>query len=178
MTIEKKIREKYGLTQPDFALYLSTSLSLLKLAETGARNLPAAASIKLSAIVIFDAQADATKKETNSPFTESIPAATNKKLTRAVQKYELMLYTTQRQLEKIETRFKQAECLLALCNYFLQQNPADREDVLWLEAQQITARQKLKRYGPAEQECIQWKIACLEFGIKKGKEMPGITLSA
>lgn len=172
MTDEKRIREKYGFTQADLADYLSVSLSLLKLTETGARSLPTPALLKFLEIVLFDAQQDATTKSDETIVTEAAHTTmTYKKLSRAVQKTELQLYVAQRQLEKIQTGYEQAQRLLALCHYFLEKKPAEKTDMLWLESQQYAAQKRLQRYSPNEQAYLQWKIACLQFGIEKGKEI-------
>ncbi len=177
MTAEKRIREKYGLTQPDLANYLDISLILLKRVETGDRSLPIPALLKFSEIGLFDAQQEATERKNDTTDSQiDAPATTNKIPNRAVNKAALQLSVAQRHLQKVQTVYEQAQRLQALCNYLLEKKPTDKIEMLWLEAQQISAKRKLQRYSPAEQDYLEWKAACLQLAIEKGKEMMGEAL--
>ncbi|MEO7584690.1 MAG: helix-turn-helix domain-containing protein [Ferruginibacter sp.] len=62
MNASKEIRQKFGLSQEQMAQYLSVSRSLLSLHEIGKRDLPTAAMVKLSELLLFIKQPPLKKK--------------------------------------------------------------------------------------------------------------------
>jgi len=104
----KEIREKLGLTQPEFATLLGINLGLLAMAEIGKRSLPGSALLLLGQInQIIELHAA-------EPLETSMSAPAKERLAKWIKSKELEFRKAELQLEKLDEKLQQMRKVLAV----------------------------------------------------------------
>lgn len=103
------IREKFGLTQEQLALYLDVTVGLLKMVELGRRELPLEALLKINKLTLF------------APPAPPLPdiAAPNASIEKEKRQLRLEKLRLERTLEQTQEKFISAANGLALAQAFL-----------------------------------------------------------
>jgi transcriptional regulator with XRE-family HTH domain len=162
----KIIRNHFGLTQQNLAIFLEISTSMLAMAETGKRLLPTHALVKLS---LLDAQLQPTKKKEHSRAI----TAQLKKQTAPYTKQMQALYTQiqyavagyKKKYDLMQKRQQQATQALALAQVLQQNNTktiASKKDMAWLQLVEKKAFVDLKNTHPLLQAHTQIKLKLLQ----------------
>ncbi|WP_133055876.1 helix-turn-helix domain-containing protein, partial [Flavobacterium psychrophilum] len=126
------LRDQLGLSQEMMAQYLEITLSQLAMYETGKRELPTGALIKLSVIVLFFEQkqeVSSTEKELLKQEQVKVQEIINRK----AKELEYKQIKAQRALDKIQKKHKQSLQLNLLAQY-LQKNKTEKNNVLLQQA--------------------------------------------
>lgn len=170
--LEKNLREFFGISQQDFATYLSVSRSLLSMVEVGERNLPSGATVKLATLVslVYGKGGLAEQPIKLPPFT----AAEKKTLQQKAADCEWEAEKLRRQLTPMKEVYRQAVYALALCAKQLPGLPNDeahKRERLILEIIQGEAEKKIKDNGPGAQALLQWKIDGAVYGAERVREL-------
>ena len=170
--LEKTLREFFGISQQDFATYLSVSRSMLSMVEVGERELPGAASVKLATLVslVYGKGGLAEQPIELPPLT----AAEKKMLAQKAADCEWEAEKLRRQLTAMKEVYAQALRALALCTKMLPNTPADEQhkrERLTLEIIQDEAEKKIRNNSPGAQALLQWKIDGLVNGAERAKEI-------
>ncbi|ELM3651075.1 helix-turn-helix transcriptional regulator [Flavobacterium psychrophilum] len=132
MKTTQLLRDQLGLSQEMMAQYLEITLSQLAMYETGKRELPTGALIKLSVIVLFFEQkqeVSSTEKELLKQEQVKVQEIINRK----AKELEYKQIKAQRALDKIQKKHKQSLQLNLLAQY-LQKNKTEKNNVLLQQA--------------------------------------------
>jgi transcriptional regulator with XRE-family HTH domain len=161
----KIIRDNFGLTQQQLAVFLNVSSSMLSMAEIKQRLLPTHALIKLS---LLDAQLQQSKTVANNKAVvlhvkKNAPYFT--KQIRALHK-ELQYKTAlhKKKKEAMKKQHGQAVQTIALANMLQQKSSkmqGNKKDMAWLELIEKKASITLKNTHPVLQAYAQIKIDIL-----------------
>lgn len=152
--LERTLREFFGISQQDFATYLSVSRSLLSMVETGERNLGSEATTRLAALVrlVYEKGGLAEQPAALPPLT----AVEKKTLQQKAKDCEWEAEKLRRQLTPMKEIYAQAIRALALCAKQLPDVPNDeahKRKRLILEIIQGEAEKKKKRPGRGRRPC-------------------------
>jgi transcriptional regulator with XRE-family HTH domain len=177
----KIIRDYFGLTQQQLAVFLNVSSSMLSMAEIKQRLLPTHALIKLNLLDAHMQQPQATAmhkavatqvKQHTVHYTKQMQAL-HKEL-----QYKTALH--KKKMEAMEKQYGQAVQTLALVTALRQKNskaPAAKKDIIWLQLIEKKATITLKNTHPVRQaqaqikmELLQQEAAALETLLQKNTQ--------
>ena len=129
MKTTQLLRDQLGLSQEMMANYLKITLSQLAMHETGKRDLPTAALVKITEILLFFEQKQKKEKE----FLKQQQAKVRQILTQQTKELEYKQIKEQRVLDKIQKKYNQNVQLHSLVQH-LQKNKTTHTDVLLQQA--------------------------------------------
>lgn len=129
MKTTQLLRDQLGLSQEMMANYLKITLSQLAMHETGKRDLPTAALVKIAEILLFFEQKQKNEKE----FLKQQQAKVRQILTQQTKELEYKQIKEQRVLDKIQKKYNQNVQLHSLVQH-LQKNKTTHTDVLLQQA--------------------------------------------
>jgi len=162
------LRERYGLSAPQLAIYLGVSPSLLKMSGKGHRILPFQASMKLYKLELVEL----------IPADENVMINKlkdgNKQLRNIAEEQSFQALKARKQLAKIIRNYQQAINCMALMDHLKQNLLPENEteiDELWINVQQGEARQRATLNGLPVQQYWQWKIDCYAFAAARALEL-------
>ncbi len=168
-----EIRKYFGLSQHDLATYLSVSRSLLMKAELQQRSLPTSAIVKLATLQMII--------QSKAHTTLTSPIAKNKKIANSQLKLlqnqcdinNIKAANLQKKFDALKQRYNQATNLLKTVMQLKLQpkKTVTKADDLWLQMQEIEARNTINKSGEEAQALLQWKISCYQFASEKANEI-------
>jgi len=171
MTSTKKIRQLLQVTQQQLADYLSVTRAQLAMAETGRRQLPTAALLKLSAIERSQAGSAALRgsKEMQKHLVQA-----GKKLLAQVRQYDALAAIETQKLDSL--RSQEQECLkilqvTAALLAELPAVPASKKDRLWLELVESAALKKMETCGTGAQALLQLQADVFAYHARRAREL-------
>lgn len=179
MSTERTVRDYFGWSQEHLAFYLSVSRSLVKLAESGERNLPTTASLKLMDLYLFTQGKDAAGKRLPQKTEPSpTPKSGGKKLLWQASRNRLLANKAEQQLADMQQRHQQAQNSMALVQHLqptvlAATDEQGKDDKVWLGLIEAIAIVALRRNGPDAQAVLQWKLDCYRFAADRAKELAG-----
>lgn len=132
MKTTQLLRDQLGLSQEMMANYLKITLSQLAMHETGKRDLPTAALVKITEILLFFEQKQKNAKE-EKEFLKQQQAKVRQILTQQTKELEYKQIKEQRVLDKIQKKYNQNVQLHSLVQH-LQKNKKTHTDVLLQQA--------------------------------------------
>ena len=158
MNIIKNFREQLGLSQQDLATYLCISKSQISMVESGLRELPTPALVKLA----FFEQAslipnDSLNKENNIHLVKHVELCTKK----------MMLL--EKKLTSMKANFSKGVKLLQAVSKIKETLPSSKEskqDKQWLSAQEKVANKVIHDNSLASQKLLTVQIKALQYEIK------------
>jgi len=161
-------RAKLGLSQRQLAEQLGISKAALSMAESGRRNLPAAALIKMTELqkklaAAMEANIVRGKNESHrDPETETAESDKLRKDQREVQLQKLTA-----QLESMTERYNKLQTQLQLLDTILEKESDDPDKalILSLQSQRINLVSKISKCNLKEQARLRNKIALLNGEI-------------
>ena len=170
-----QLRNYYGLSQANLAIYLSVSVSLLKMVEQGKRELPAPAAIKLTRL---QSHAFGTPKPKGKQPNPPLAADTDKRILKELQNYIRRYENLVRKNELLLTNMQAREQKAMHCQQLIQQllhelHPGEegKKDKIWLELLELEVKDELKLYGAAAQALLQWRTTCYIYSIAAAKKV-------
>ena len=164
MSSIREIRALTGLSHKQLADWLGVSKSLVWYAETGGRNLPAAALLKLNALVLL---LQGLKAGSTTPVAPGMRLVSNPDLLAERHRQKEAFHrrsaaALQRQLHKLQTKRPQLNTRLALFEALRNKAPhwyrVTDADTTWMELTEWFTRDRLPLSGPEQQELLQDKI--------------------
>ncbi|WP_026976873.1 helix-turn-helix domain-containing protein [Flavobacterium tegetincola] len=118
MKISKAIRNAFGVTQMQMAVYLQVTRSQLTMYENGKRDLPLAALVKLSEMEVFLNVLEATPNSTSMPFEDVQLEKAAVVLEKYLNEAAFQLLALQKQLDTMQKAYRQngqlLQCIAAL----------------------------------------------------------------
>ncbi len=164
MSSIREIREFTGLSHKQLADWLGVSKSLVWYAETGGRNLPAAARLKLNALVLLlqGLKAGSTTPVAPGQRLVSNPALLAERHRQKEAFHRRSAAALQRQLSKLQTKRPQLNTRLALFEALRHEAPhwyrVTDADTTWMELTEWFTRDRMPLTGLEQQELLQDKI--------------------
>jgi transcriptional regulator with XRE-family HTH domain len=162
----KIIRDYFGLTQQQLAVFLNVSSSMLSMAEIKQRLLPTHALVKLS---LLDAQLQQPKALTNKkavkPHIKKHTAHYIKQIQALHKELQYKTALLKKKMEAMEKQHGQAVQTLALANTLKQKSgkmPVNKKDAIWLQLIEKKAAITLKNTHPVQQAHAQIKMDMLQ----------------
>jgi transcriptional regulator with XRE-family HTH domain len=162
----KKIRDYFGLTQAELAVFLEVSGSMLAMAETNKRLLPTPALVKLS---LLDAQLQQPKvlasNKAAAPHIKKHTAHYAKQVQALHKELQYKTALHKKKMEAMEKQYGQAVQTLALVNALQQKNSkvtGNKKDTAWLQLIEKKAAVILKNTHPLLQAHAQIKMDMLQ----------------
>jgi transcriptional regulator with XRE-family HTH domain len=169
MTTTQVLRDKLGLSQENMAYYLKITLSQLALYETGRRDLPTHALVKISEIFLYTEQSQKNYKIDNQ-LLKSQELKTNEVLNLLSKELEYKQIKAQRLLDKIQKKYNQSIELYLLAQHL--QNSNKEQSTIFLQL----ASTGLEKYGVTQKtkqiiilEGIKSQLKCID-DLKKSKK--------
>ena len=164
------LREYYGLSQANLAVYLSVSESLIKMVEAGKRELPSLAALKIAwfqqAMLEVDVPTEATE-----PIKENAQKHI-RQLRLLISRMVVQIQKNERELVTMKDRYHQAlrraTLIVRLRNKDLPATELEKDE-LWLDVQQTATKAALQQYGKGAQAILEWKTATLLYSKKKAQ---------
>lgn len=132
MKTTQLLRDQLGLSQEMMAYYLKITLSQLAMYETGKRELPTDALIKIAEIVLFFEQKQKVSKEEYELLNKQ-QSKVHEILKHQVKELEYKQIKEQRALDKIQKKHNQNLQLHSLARY-LQKSKTTQADILLQQA--------------------------------------------
>jgi transcriptional regulator with XRE-family HTH domain len=167
MKLIKEVRRQYGFTQEQLADFLAVSKGLLAMAETGKRELPTAALLKLNRLhqQTMNLPAAGTGKKYAALFIKQQTAAATALQNHAGKcTYEAIIL--QKKLTMLKKNHLQAVNTLHLVAQLRLEAPEDKatakRNMLWVNMIEANTYKRLTSCGEAELQLLQFKIASLE----------------
>jgi transcriptional regulator with XRE-family HTH domain len=162
----KIIRENFGLTQAQLAIFLNISTSMLAMAETNKRTLPTHALVKLHELDAHMQQpvAHAKQKAINTHIQKHAPHHAKQ----LHAHYKELLYQTalhKKKMDAMQTKHAQALQALTLVHALhlkVAKQPIHKKDMAWLAHIEINASTTIKITHPTLQAHTQIKMNMLE----------------
>ena len=158
MNIIKNFREQLGLSQQDLASYLSIAKSQISMVESGLRDLPTPALIKLA----FFEQASLTMIDDLSQ--NHVPD-----LSEYVKLILIKITQKEKKLLAVKTSYNQGLRLLQAVKKSKETIPANKEgkkDEQWLAIQEAIAIKKINDNNTEAQKLLQIQIKAMKFEMK------------
>ena len=158
MNIIKNFREQLGLSQQDLATYLSIAKSQISMVESGLRDLPTPALVKLA----FFEQASLVVKQDIEP-AKSIELA--KQVESCMKKIMLL----EKKLTVMKNNYSQGQRLLQAVTKSKESiagNKDGKKDKQWLTIQEQVAYKKIKDNNLHSQKMLQIQIKVLQYEVK------------
>ena len=162
MNIIKNFREQLGLSQQDLASYLSLAKSQISMVESGLRELPTPALIKLaffeqaSLVAIED-----IKKNKNTEIEKHVDYC-KKKIILLEKKYITMKSNYNQGLKLLQAINKSRESLT--------NSNESKKDKKWLTEQEQMAKKKIITNNKEVQKLLQIQIKALKYEVKLSLE--------
>jgi transcriptional regulator with XRE-family HTH domain len=157
MKITQLLRDKLGLTQENLAQYLQITQSLLALYETGRRDLPSHAHIKISEIFLLTEQ---KKVPIDNELILKQESKTNEVLLVLAKELEYKQMKEQRVLEKIKKKYNQCVELYFLAQHLQIYNKEQSEQFLQL------AIDGIEKNGLAKQTTQLFKLQSIKSQLQ------------
>lgn len=132
MSTTQYIREQLGLTQEALAIYLSISMSQLAMHETGKRDLPSNATVKIAELLTLLKQSEKNTKAKKERMKQEWLVVTKQLRTKIID-LEFQLAKEKRKLEAIEKKLEQNSKLKAITN-LLSENKNQPNPLLYLNS--------------------------------------------
>lgn len=132
MKTTQLLREQLGLSQEMMAQYLQITLSQLGMYETGKRDLPTAALVKIAEIVLFFEQKQKTTKEEKELIKQQ-QARAQEIIKQQIKEFEYKQIKELRVMVKIQKKYNQSIQLHLLAQH-LQKNKTPHTDILLQQA--------------------------------------------
>jgi DNA-binding transcriptional regulator YiaG len=162
----KQIRESFGLTQQQLAIYLAISHSLLRMAETGRRILPTHALLKLNVLdVHLQTPLPAQAKTKLATHVQTHVLGWQKKLTAKNRELTFQIALHKKLLEKAKRKHQQALQAMSFVHAMhakKQKQKMDAKDAAWLQLLQLNAKETLANAHPLQHMALQSKIAGMQ----------------
>lgn len=170
MKATKSIRQIFDLTQQQLADYLGVSRSRLALAETGRRDLPVSALIRLAGLE-KSLHNNISYKQQHLHVQAGKDLAAMRRHAKACQH---KARAAKMKLDELQQNYQ--HCVMALMAVDQLLNnllPAkeNRKDQLWLELLLAQTLKKLNRCGPAAQVKIKLTMQALEMQAAQAEAM-------
>lgn len=160
MATTQYIREQLGLTQDSLAVYLSIPMSQLAMHETGKRELPAKATVKIAELLTLLKQSEKNTKAKKERMKQEWLEVTKQLRTKMID-LEFQLAKEKRKLDVIEKKLEQNNKLKALTD-LLSENKKQPNPMLHL-----CSKSKMNKFSIAVQtqqlikiEGLQSQLAC------------------
>ena len=163
MNIIKNFREQLGLSQQDLATYLSIAKSQISMVESGLRELPTPALIKLA---FFE---QASLSAMNDIKQKSV-SGVSKQVELCLKKIVLL----EKKLTAMKSNYSQGLRLLqAVSNTkeTLANTKDDKKDKQWLIVQEELAYKKMNDNNTEAQKMLQIQIKVLKYEVKLATEI-------
>lgn len=162
------IKQQLGLSYQQLATYLGVSESMLTMAQSGRRSLPAHATILITRLLLLLQNTPAINSTQDDNSQQLI--ALNKRL----QYCNLRLVSLQKKLQKMQEKYQQLKQLQQI-TAAMKSNPITGKDAkkekLWAAATAAEATDTIKHYGPQKQILQQLQINCLLYEIEQIKQL-------
>jgi transcriptional regulator with XRE-family HTH domain len=162
----KTIRDYFGLTQQELAVFLGVSSSMLSMAEIKHRLLPTYALVKLN---LLDAQVQQPKAlASHKAVAPHVKKYTTHYTDQILAQHKEMQYKTALHKKKMEAMKKQHEqavqtlALVHALQHTSSKLPANKKDTAWLEVIEKKAAVHLKNTHPILQANAQIKMELLQ----------------
>lgn len=162
----KKIREAFGLTQTQLAIYLEVSLSMVNMAEANKRILPVQALLKLNRL---DAHLQAPLRKTAKTHLaaqeQAHALALHKQMIAQNKELAYQIALHEKKLEMAISKHQQALRALSFVQAMHHKHPAqpmDKKDAAWLQVLQWQALQNLQKHHPLQQAALQNKMQAMQ----------------
>ena len=158
MNIIKNFREQLGLSQQDLATYLSIAKSQISMVESGLRDLPTPALVKLA----FFEQASLVQKE-------DVQQNNSTELARQVESCMKKIMLLEKKLTVMKNNYSQGQRLLQAVTKskeIISNKKDDKKDKQWLIAQEQVANKKIKDNNLHSQKMLQIQIKVLQYEVK------------
>lgn len=157
------IREQLGLTQESLAMYLLIPLSQLAMHETGKRELPAKASIKIAELLTLLKQSEKNTKAKKERMKQEWLVVTKQLRTKIID-LEFQLAKEKRKLDVIEKKLEQNNKLKAITD-LLSENKNQPNPLLHL-----CSKSKMNKFSIAVQTQQLIKIEGLQSQLTYAKK--------
>jgi transcriptional regulator with XRE-family HTH domain len=167
MELIKEVRRLYGFTQEQLADFLAVSKGLLAMAETGKRELPTAAWLKLNRLYqhTINLPAAGAGKKYEALFAKQ-QAAAAAALQNHARKCSLEAIVLQDKLARLKKNHSQAVNTLYLLAGLREELPEDtniaKRNMLWIDMVEASTCKRLESCGEEEQQLLQFKIDTLQ----------------
>jgi transcriptional regulator with XRE-family HTH domain len=176
MELIKEVRLQYGFTQEQLADFLAVSKGLLAMAETGKRELPTAAWLKLNRLYqhAINVPATGAGKKYEALLAEQQAAAATA-LQHHARKCSLEAIVLQDKLARLKINHSQAVNTLYLVAGLRKELPEDKDiatrNILWMNMIETRTCKRLESCGEDKQQLLQFKIDTLQKQAVQAKRM-------
>ena len=170
---ELTVREKMGVSQDLFAVYLGINRAQYSMYESGVRELPDEAHTKNIALALLLLK-ETLPTQNYLDAEEALQEKAAKAIAKRYSLVEVKLLKAKLELEAMENRRQQCLTAMIAVSHLLPNIPAGEEgrgDRLSLELMEALAKQKLRSCSKKAQALLQLKIDVLEFEMGKLGEM-------
>ncbi len=164
------LREKFGLTQQQLAVYLGVARSHLAMAEKATRSLPTSALLKLAVLE----KSLHSKIPYPTPQLQELQHADAARIGRYVKKCMVMIAEQKNKLAALETNYQQCQQVMLAIGCLHRQLPpgdAGKKERLWLELLEKQTLEKIKTCSYAGQVILQLRISALEQEVAQAARM-------
>lgn len=157
----KTLRSQWGLTQEELAALIGVTRGLLSMYESGRRQLPTPASIRLAELHLL-LQQPATIKAVPAALQKreaALLAKTEKQLNARAQRAAMEAARAARLLDKMQERYRLLQQKMLLIQAALPTAPPDtlqKTALLYMEAKLMD---EMERCAPARQALVAYKRA-------------------
>lgn len=165
------IRNHFGLSQANIALFLGVSISTIKMVETGDRMLPRTAATRFAYIVQCFATYPAPGQAQIESAGKKEEGMATGELNRYIKDTTLLVRQLEQQLHTMQTTYQQALNRQALLNRFETDAPLTGSDTPWLNLLSATTLRELTKNGLKIQAVLQWKIDTHKYGLQKALQL-------
>ena len=158
MNIIKNFREQLGLSQQDLANYLSISKSQISMVESGLRELPTPALIKLAYF-----------EQASIAINENIPQEGKLNLAKHVEICTKKMMLLEKKLTIMKNNYSQGLKLLQAITKskeLLTNTKDSRQDKQWFSVQEKVALKKINENSLTMQKLLNIQIKVIQFEIK------------
>jgi len=163
MNIIKNFREQLGLSQQDLATYLSIAKSQISMVESGLRELPTPALIKLA---FFEQASLAAMKDIKQKSVSGV--------TKQVELNQKKIDLLEKKLIAMKNNYSQGLRLLQAViksKETLDNTKEGKKDKQWLTVQEDIANKKINDNSSAAQKVLQIQIKVLKYEVKLASEI-------
>lgn len=166
----KTIRENFGLSQEQLAIYLGVSRSSINMAERGTRGLPTAALGKL-ALLQKSQQTNIVYRQKALQQRAAKDAAEIKRYLKKCQNEILLL---QKELTLMQEQYGQCINVMQALEHLLQATPAlgkPTKEQLWLEILEAETVKKMANCNHGKQVILQLQIKALAYQVQEANKI-------
>ncbi len=155
------LREKFGLTQEQFAIYLGVTRSHLSMAEKAARSLPTKALLKLAALE----KSLHSRTPHQTAQLQKLRNADAARIRRYAKKCMALVAEQKNRLAALQAGYQQCLQVMLAAGHLRRQLPpgdAGKKERLWLEVLETQTLEKMQSCSYAAQVILQLRISALE----------------